>query len=193
MTGGVPVRHFATAAAFRTWLERHHADRTELWVGFYSKASGRRGLAYVEAVEQALCYGWIDGVVRKVDAVSRAQRFTPRTAKSNWSALNLRRFAALKAAGLVAAPGQQARDRWHGNTAPYSNEHRDIALAPELLARFKRRAKAWRWFAASPPGYQRIATFWVMSAKQAETRERRLATLMADSAAGLRLGPLRRP
>lgn len=193
MTDGAQVRFFATAASFRTWLARHHASRTELWVGFYRKASGRGGLTYVEAVEQALCYGWIDGVVRTVDAVSRAQRFTPRRAKSNWSALNLQRFATLQAAGRVAPAGQRARDAWHGNTAPYSNEHRDVTFSPDLLARFKRRAKAWRWFAASPPGYQRIATFWVMSAKRPETRERRLATLIADSAAGLRIGPFRRP
>lgn len=193
MTGGVPVRHFATAASFRAWLDRHHASRSELWVGFYTKASGRGGLTYVEAVEQALCYGWIDGVVRKVDAVSRAQRFTPRAARSNWSALNLQRFAALQAAGRVTPAGQRARDAWHGRPAPYSNEHHEIRFAPALLARFKRHATAWRWFAASPPGYQRITTFWVMSAKRTETRDRRLATLITDSAAGLRIRPLRRP
>lgn len=193
MTDPVGVRHFATAAAFRKWLERHHADTAELWVGFYRQASGRGGMTYLEAVEQALCFGWIDGVVRKVDADSRMQRFTPRRARSNWSAINLQRFARLQAAGQVAPAGQRARDAWHGRTAPYAAEHRDTALSPAFLKRFTHHGAAWRWFSASPPGYQRTAIFWVMSARREATRTRRLETLITDSAAGLRIAPLRRP
>ena len=193
MTDGVRVRHFATAAAFRTWLGRHHGEALEIWVGFYNKASGRGGMTYVQAVAQALCFGWIDGVTRKVDSDSHAQRFTPRRPRSNWSAINLQRFAALQEAGLVAPAGQRARDAWSGRPAPYSFEHRDTTLSPALLKHFRQKARAWRWFTASPPGYQRTAVFWVMSAKRDETRERRLETLIADSAAGLRIALLRRP
>lgn len=184
-------RYFATAAAFRTWLARHHAARTELWVGYYKKASGRRGVTYDEAVEQALCFGWIDGVVRRVDAERHCQRFTPRRPRSTWSAVNVRRFEALKVRGLVAPAGQAAFDAWDGNTAAYSYERRAIALAPALQDAFERHPRAWRWFSESPPGYRRQAIAWVMTAAREETRTRRLHMLIADSARGERIAPLR--
>lgn len=186
------VKHFASAASFRRWLERYHASRTELWVGFYNKHSGRGGLTYIEAVEQALCFGWIDGVTRGLDGERHGQRFTPRKRRSNWSAINIRRFEALKAAGQITPAGQAAFDAWDGKKAPYSFENRETTLSPALLARFKQQASAWQWFSRQPPGYQRTAVFWVMSAKQEATRARRLETLMADSAAGLCIRLLRR-
>lgn len=185
------ARPFRSAAALRTWLTRHHARATELWVLFYKKGSGRGGLAYREAVEQALCFGWIDGLTQRVDEESYRQRFTPRTQRSHWSAVNVRRFAILKAAGQVTPAGQRAFDAWDGRAAPYSGEHRDTTLAPHLLARFEADVAAWRWFVRAPAGYQRTAAFWVMSAKREDTRARRLAILMADSAEGRRVAPLR--
>lgn len=192
MAGNTP-KFFSTAAAFRTWLERHHADRTELWVGYYKKPSGRGGMVYREALDQALCYGWIDGVVNPIDGHRYKQRFTPRTAKSRWSQVNLRRFEVLRAQGVVTPAGRRARDRWDGQAAPYAHQQRDTALSAAFVARFKKRAAAWRRFGASPPGYQRVATFWVMSAKRDETRMRRLEALIAACAGGKRIGPLRNP
>lgn len=184
--------HFPSAAAFRRWLERHHATAPEIWVGFYNKRSGRGGLAYQDAVEQALCFGWIDGIARKIDEERHAQRFTPRRPRSQWSAINVRRYEALQADGQVRPAGAAAFAAWNGTKAAYSFENRETTLAPALRAQFTRRARAWRWFTAAPPGYQRTAVFWVMSAKRPETRQRRLETLITDSEAGLRIRLLRR-
>lgn len=188
---GEPV-HFASAAAFRRWLARHHASATEIWVGFYKRGSGRGGLTYSEAVEQALCFGWIDGIVRRIDSERHVQRYTPRRPRSQWSAVNVRRFTALVAAGQVTPAGQAAFAAWDGKKAAYSFENRQTTLAPALRAQFIRHARAWRWFSDAPPGYQRTAIFWVMSAKQDATRQRRLETLIADSEAGQRIRLLRR-
>lgn len=187
------VRRFATSQAWRAWLERHHADARELWLAFYTKASGRRALTYPEAVDQALCFGWIDGVRRTLDVASYVNRFSPRTSRSRWSAVNVERFKALRAAKLVAPSGLAAFDAWDGRPAPYSFQHRDATLAPALLARFQAHADAWAWFSARPPGYRRTAVFWVMSAVQEATRVRRLDVLVADSRDGRAIAPLRRP
>jgi uncharacterized protein YdeI (YjbR/CyaY-like superfamily) len=191
------IRHFKTAAAFRAWLDAHHATATELWVGFFKKQSGRGGLTYPEAVDQALCYGWIDGLARGVDEVRYAQRFTPRRARSMWSAINRRRAGELRESGLMTPAGLKAFAADDGKAAPYSHEQ-PATLSPAFTRRFKLHTAAWNDFAARPPGYRRTAIFWVMSAKKEETRQRRLATLIADSAAGrpiklLAPRPLRRP
>ena len=141
-------------------------------------------MTYPEAVDQALCYGWIDGVRKGVDEVSYAQRFTPRTARSHWSAINQRRAAELHERGLMTPAGLKALAVHDGKPAPYSYEQRPTTFSPAFTRRFKAEANAWKYFASRPPGYRRLATFWVMSAKKEETRERRLATLIADSAAG---------
>jgi uncharacterized protein YdeI (YjbR/CyaY-like superfamily) len=184
------IRHFKTAAAFRAWLDAHHATTTELWVGFYKKKSGLGGLTYQDAVDQALCYGWIDGLARGVDEVSYAQRFTPRRTRSQWSAINKRRVAELRESGLMTAAGLKAFAAHDGHAAPYSHEQPQTTLSPPFVKRFKAQAEAWKYFAARPPGYRRTAAFWVMSAKKEETRERRLAALIADSAAGRPIKPL---
>lgn len=189
----IAPKHFASAASFRRWLERYHASRPELWIGFYNRKSGRGGLTYPEAVEQALCFGWIDGVARAVDSTRHAQRFTPRRRRSHWSAINVRRFNALEASGQIRPAGQAAFAAWNGKKAPYSLENRHVTLTPAFRARFIRQTRAWQWFSSAPPGYRRTAIFWVMSAKQATTRQRRLETLIADSASGLRIRLLRRP
>jgi uncharacterized protein YdeI (YjbR/CyaY-like superfamily) len=177
------VRYFKSAAAFRAWLDANHSTATELWVGIYKKDSGRGGLTYKEAVDQALCYGWIDGIAKGVDEVSYSQRFTPRKARSHWSSINRQRVAELCEQGLMAPAGLAAFAADDGEPAPYSHEQ-PLTLSPALLQRFKAQADAWQYFSGRPPGYRRSAAFWVMSAKKEETRERRFATLLADSAAG---------
>ena len=159
-----------------------------MWVGFYKKASGRGGLTYPEAVDQALCHGWIDGVRRRVDDASYAQRFTPRTASSNWSQINIRRVAELTALGQMAEPGRRAFEARVARKAPYSYEHPPAEFPPAFLKAFKANRGAWAFFRAQPPGYQRLVRFWVLSAKREVTRARRFATLLDDSAAGRRVG-----
>jgi uncharacterized protein YdeI (YjbR/CyaY-like superfamily) len=184
-------RFFASVAAFRAWLEANHGKEAVLWIGFWKAHTGREGLTYLEAVEEALCFGWIDGLKKRRDEHAFVQRFTPRKPRSIWSAVNIRKAEALKRAGRMAKPGLEAfegRDR--ARAGLYSFENRHVGLAVELDKRFRARKKAWKYFEAQPPGYRRIAAFWVMSAKREETRERRLAQLIADSARGLRLAHL---
>jgi uncharacterized protein YdeI (YjbR/CyaY-like superfamily) len=183
------VQHFESQQAFRKWLEKNHDKVTELFVGFYKKDSGRTGMSYKEAVDQALCFGWIDGVKHRVDEESYSLRFTPRKKKSYWSAVNTKRFAELHAQGLVAPSGQAAFDaRDPSETQRYSFEREKAEVfAPELEAKFRAKKKAWKFFEAQPPGYRRLNTFRVMSAKQEATRVKRLEKLIEASAAGKRL------
>lgn len=191
-------RHFPTREAFRAWLEKNHDRTPELWVGFWNKASGRKGMTYAEGVDEALCWGWIDGIKKKVDDARYTNRFTPRKAVSKWSAVNVRRYAELEAAGEIAPPGAAAFARFDPDKHPaYSFEARPEAFPPELEAAFRKDAAAWEHFMAQPPGYRRSAIHWVTSAKREETRLRRLARLAAVSAGGERLpqisGSPRRP
>jgi uncharacterized protein YdeI (YjbR/CyaY-like superfamily) len=183
------VRHFESQKAFRKWLEQNHDKVTELFVAFYKKASGRGGITYKEAVDEALCFGWIDGVKKRVDDESYTHRFTPRKKKSYWSAVNTRRFEELRALGVVAPAGQAAFDaRDPSQTQRYSFEREKAEVfSPELEAKFRAKKKAWKFFEAQPPGYRRLNTFRVMSAKQEETRIRRLEQLIEASEAGKRL------
>ena len=184
-------RFFASRAKFRAWLAANHAKSRALWVGFWKAHTGKQGLTYDEAVEESLCYGWIDGLVKRHDADSYMQRFSPRKANSIWSAINLRKVEALKAAGLMAAPGLEAVERRDPKrTGLYSFENRHVTLAPEFEKRLRERKKAWAFFEKQPPGYRRMAAFWVMSAKRPETRERRFATLLADSGRGVRVAAI---
>ncbi|HEX8617019.1 MAG TPA: YdeI/OmpD-associated family protein [Thermoanaerobaculia bacterium] len=182
------VQFFASQQAFREWLEQNHSRVTELFVGFYKKDSGRGGLTYKEAVDESLCFGWIDGVVKKIDDVSYMHRFTPRKKKSYWSAVNTKRFAELQKLGLIAPPGQAAFDaRDTSETQRYAFERDTPAeLSPELEKKFRANEKAWAFFQAQTPSYRRTVTFQVMNAKQEETRVRRLEKLIADCAAGKR-------
>jgi uncharacterized protein YdeI (YjbR/CyaY-like superfamily) len=179
----VTPRFFRSAAEFRAWLTAHHADTRELWVGFYKKDSGKHGITYPEAVDEALCFGWIDGLKKRVDEHAYMHRFSPRTARSAWSDVNTRRVAALKRRGVMHPAGVAAyanRDR--ARTAEYSYENRPQSLSSPLLRQFKATREAWTFFEAQPNGYRRLAIFWVMSAKRDATRERRLAQLIAESA-----------
>jgi uncharacterized protein YdeI (YjbR/CyaY-like superfamily) len=187
-------RFFATPEALRKWLEEHHETATELWVGLYKKGSGRPSVTWPEVVDEALCFGWIDGVRKSIDDESYMNRLTPRRANF-WSAVNVRRFEALRKQGRVRPAGLRAFERRRvDETATYSYERRHEAkLDPAFVRRFRSQRKAWDWFQAQPNGYRTTAVYWVMSAKRPETRERRLATLIEDSANGRRIGPLTAP
>jgi uncharacterized protein YdeI (YjbR/CyaY-like superfamily) len=186
---------FASPAEFRAWLEANHASSAELWVGFHKRATGRPSLRWSESVDEALCFGWIDGVRKRVDAERYVIRFSPRKPDSIWSAVNLAKMAALLAAGRVAPAGRAAHERRSAaKSGVYSYEQRgQAAFDPELERRFRAAPGAWRFFADQPPGYRRLATYWVVSAKRAETRQSRLEKLIDCCAAGRRLPELARP
>jgi uncharacterized protein YdeI (YjbR/CyaY-like superfamily) len=186
---------FATPEELRAWFEEHHATETELLVGFYTSGSGRPSITWPESVDQALCFGWIDGVRRRIDDESYSIRFTPRKPRSNWSAINVKRVGELTEQGRMHPAGLAAFERRSDDeTAIYAYEQRKAAeLEPAMEQQFKRDERAWAWFQAQPPSYRRTATHWVMSAKRRETRERRLQQLIADSRAGRTVAPLTRP
>jgi len=183
--------HFASAADFRAWLELNHATATELLVAFHTKDSGRGGLTYPESLDEALCFGWIDGVRRKLDAERFSIRYTPRTAVSTWSLVNIRHVERLTQAGRMAPAGLAAfAARDPAKTGIYSFEQRPQDFPPALKKTFRANQTAWTFWEAQPPGYRRTALWWVVSAKQEATQQRRLAQLIADSAAGRRLALL---
>lgn len=180
-------RFFASASAFGAWLAEHHTE-SELWIGLYKKHVAHRGMTYLEAVEEALCWGWIDGQVRRVDDDRLAQRFTPRNAKSIWSLVNVGKVKALIAAGRMQPPGLKAFEaRDPARTGIYSFEVERAAFSPAQTKTFRRSAAGWKWFLAQAESYQRVATFWVVSAKREETRARRLTQLIEHSAAARKL------
>ena len=185
------VRFFVSPAAFYEWLDVNHETAPELWVGYHRKATGRPSLTWAQSVDQALCFGWIDGIRKGLDDETFTIRFTPRRRTSIWSAVNLTRVPELIEAGVMRPAGVRAyegRDR--RKDAIYSYENRSRPFAPEYEAEFAANEGAWAWFAAQPAGYRRNAMYWVMSAKQDATRERRLAQLIEAAAAGQRVGAL---
>jgi uncharacterized protein YdeI (YjbR/CyaY-like superfamily) len=186
---------FASSGEWRAWLDRHHATAGELWVGFYKRDTGRPSITWPESVDHALCYGWIDGVRKSLGAESYAIRFTPRRPGSTWSTINLTRVEELEALGLMRPAGRAAHAaRTAARSGIYAYEQRAAArFTPEQERAFKRNRKAWSFFQTQAPWYRRTATYWVASAKREDTRARRLATLIADSAAGRRIGQLDRP
>jgi uncharacterized protein YdeI (YjbR/CyaY-like superfamily) len=188
------TKFFATPKEFRRWLAKHHADTAELWVGFHKKDTGRPSITWPESVDEALCVGWIDGLRKRIDADSYMIRFTPRKSGSIWSAVNTRRAHELIKEGRMSPSGLRAFEgRDPKKTNLYSFEQRKAAqLQPAFEKRFKANSGAWKFFQSQPDGYRRVAIFYVMSAKQEITRARRLDTLIRDSAAGLRIGLLRR-
>lgn len=187
-------KFFASAAAFGRWLAANHARASELVVGLRKVHVARRGLTYAEALDQALCWGWIDGIRRSWDADAYTVRFTPRKRGSIWSLVNVRHVARLEKEGRMRKPGRAAfAARDPKKTGVYAFEKRPAGFDAAGTRAFRANAKAWTFWQAQPPGYRRTATFWVMSAKQETTRARRLARLLADSAAGRRLAQLARP
>ncbi len=191
---GQPV-YFESPAAFRRWLEAHHGTASELIVGFHKSHTGRPSLTWPESVDEALCVGWIDGIRRRVDDDRYTIRFTPRRRHSIWSLVNIRRVAALTAEGRMQPAGLRAFEaRRDERSGVYAFERpAPAALGEADERRFKKHRKAWAFFQSQPPGYRTTAMHWVTSAKKAETREKRLATLITDSEAGLRIAQLRRP
>ncbi len=182
---------FATPADFRAWLERHHETAGELLVGFHKKGSGRPSITWPESVDEALCFGWIDGVRRTIDDESYSIRFTPRRSRSTWSAVNIKRVEELTRLGRMHPAGLRAFEaRDPERSRIYSFEQRKEAqkLSPEYQAKLEANRKAWTFFQSQAPYYQRTASWWVMSAKKEETRLKRLATLIEDSAKGRRIG-----
>jgi uncharacterized protein YdeI (YjbR/CyaY-like superfamily) len=173
---------FASAADFRRWLEVHHDSETELWVGYYKKSVPKTSITYPQAVEEALCFGWIDGITRRFDDEVYANRFTPRRRTSIWSAINIAKIGELTAAGRMHPAGLRAfEDRDRRKDASYSYSRQPQELPPDLVARFEADEAAWEFWQSRPPGIRRQATHWVMSAKRPETRERRFTTLVGDA------------
>jgi uncharacterized protein YdeI (YjbR/CyaY-like superfamily) len=185
---------FRSPAAFRAWLAQHHASAPELLVRLFKTHATHRGLTYPQALDEALCYGWIDGVRRSFDTDSFTVRFTPRKRRSTWSRVNVAHVERLIAAGRMAKPGLAAyAARVEERTGLYSFERQAMTLDPTYARAFRANAEAWAFFQAQPPGYRRITTHWVMSAKQEATREKRLAELIACSARRTRIPQLARP
>ena len=186
---------FATAAKFRAWLEAHHEMETELLVGFYKRASGKPSITWPEAVDEALCFGWIDGVRRSLSEDAYTIRFTPRKPTSIWSSINVARVAELTKLGRMRPAGVRAYSaRKPEKTGIYSFERNQAAkLSPEQERKLMANRNAFVFFEGQPPWYRRAATHWVISAKREETRDRRLAQLIADSAGGRTIPPLTRP
>jgi uncharacterized protein YdeI (YjbR/CyaY-like superfamily) len=173
---------FKTPSDWRAWLAKHHEHEKELLVGFYKVESGKPSITWPQSVDEALSFGWIDGVRRRVDDEAYTIRFTPRKPTSIWSAVNIKRMAELIAEGRVAPAGLAAFERRDEKRCEtYSYERKMAAFDATALAHFMKERKAWEWFSAQAPSYQRAATHWVTSAKRPETREKRLGTLIVCS------------
>lgn len=189
----IVLTYFTTPAKFRAWLKKNHAKESALWVGYYKKATGRPSVTWEETVDEALCYGWIDGVRRSLGDDSFGIRFSPRQPKSVWSRRNIDRVEALRAAGRMRMAGLDAfayKDV-HAESG-YAVGDRPVALPDELAAEFQKNAEAWAFYESQPAGYRKQTAAWVTSAKREKTRQRRLANLIDDSANGLRIKQLRR-
>jgi uncharacterized protein YdeI (YjbR/CyaY-like superfamily) len=183
---------FTNPAELRAWFEKNHETASELWVGFYKKATKRPTITWSEAVDEALCFGWIDGKLQRIDDERHRQRFTPRRKGSNWSEVNVAKVGELRAAGRMTPAGEAAfaaRPALEPGALTYERRH-EAAFDTEQEAAFRANVAAWRWFEAQSPSYRQTATFWVVSAKRPETRVRRLDQLIDCSAEGRRVPPL---
>jgi uncharacterized protein YdeI (YjbR/CyaY-like superfamily) len=188
-TDAMKPRFFGSASEFHQWLAANHDSNNELLVGFHKKTSGKKSITYPEALNEALCFGWIDGVRKSLGETSYTIRFTPRKTKSNWSRINVRHVARLKKEGRMQPSGLAAFDsREAKRTGVYSFENQPRDLSPEFRKIFQANKKAWTFFQGQPPSFTRTSSFWVMSAKKEETRIRRLKQLIEASARGKRHG-----
>jgi uncharacterized protein YdeI (YjbR/CyaY-like superfamily) len=183
------IRFFSRPIDFRIWLEKNHATAKELWVGFYRKDSGRPSVTWPESVDEALCFGWIDGIRKRIDAESYKIRFSPRRAASYWSLINIARVEELTRAGRMRPSGLKAfARRTPERSGYYSYENRKTTkLDRRVEKQIRASPAAWKFFQAQPPSYRQNITSWLMSAKKEETRTRRLAKLIEQSARGKRL------
>jgi uncharacterized protein YdeI (YjbR/CyaY-like superfamily) len=182
-------RFFATAADFRRWLSKHAATRSELIAGFHKVGSGRRSMTWPESVDEALCFGWIDGVRKRIDDNAYQIRFTPRKPESIWSAVNIAKFAALTEQGKVTEAGAAAyARRTQEKSKVYAYEQaEDAELSVHEIAELKRSGSAWQFLQETPPSYRRVVLYWVVRAKKPQTRAARFHKLLQACAAGERL------
>jgi uncharacterized protein YdeI (YjbR/CyaY-like superfamily) len=179
---------FENALAFRRWLEANGEKETELLVGYYKVSTGKPSMSWSESVDQALCFGWIDGIRRSVDEESYCIRFTPRKPNSNWSAINIKKMEELIASGQMTSAGMKLFElRKESKSKVYTYENRTEALPTEIEARFRQNEKAWEFFIKQAPSYRKTVIYWVMSAKQQATFEKRLAQLVSECEEGKRL------
>ena len=184
---------FASPSDLRKWFKTQHATAQELWVGYYKKNSGKPSITWPESVDEALCFGWIDGIRKSIDDVSYTIRFTPRKPGSTWSAVNIKRVQELAGQGLVQPAGLTAfQARKENKSGIYSYEQRSAKLPIPYEKILKKNKAAWEFFRAQPPSYRKAASWWVASAKQEETRLRRLDKLIEDSAHGRTISQLTR-
>ena len=181
-------KFFRTTAYFRTWLEKNHATANELWVGFYKKDSGKPSITWPESVDQALCFGWIDGIRKRLDEISYQIRFTPRRRGSIWSAINIKRAKELVRQKQMRPTGLNAfAARIENKSGIYSYEQRSTELSEPYATLLKKNNAAWNFFDKQPPSYRKMIGWWIISAKKEETRMARLAKLISESAKGKRL------
>jgi len=184
-------KFFSSPEQFRKWLEQNHDSATELLIGFHKKDSGKKSVTYAQALDEALCYGWIDGVRRSLDETSYTIRFTPRKPRSIWSNVNVRHVERLKQEDRMAEPGLKAYAlRDPKRTGIYAFENEPQEFSPEFEKKFRANKRAWEFFQSEPPSIRKVCKLWVMTAKKEETRLRRLESLIDSSAKGLRRGVL---
>lgn len=179
---------FKTASDFREWLEKNHSTEKEIWVGYYKTSSGRTGITWPQSVDEAISFGWIDGISKSIDQESYCNRFTPRKASSNWSAINIEKAETLIRQGLMHASGLELyKNRKEDKSRVYSYENKPEKLPPELEQIFIANEKAWHHFKSLPPSHQRTTFYWILSAKQQSTQLSRLEKLIKASEQGKRL------
>jgi uncharacterized protein YdeI (YjbR/CyaY-like superfamily) len=184
-------KFFTSPEKFRQWLEKNHDRANELLLGFHKKDSGKKSVTYPQALDEALCFGWIDGVRKSLDETSYTIRFTPRKARSIWSNVNVAHVERLKKEGRMAEPGLKAyalRDPKRTGIYAFENEPREFS--PEFEKKFRTNKRAWKFFQSEPPSIRKVCISWVMTAKKEETRLRRLDQLISRAAQGIRSGVL---
>src|SRR5687767_6165110 len=184
----VKITYFRSPAELRNWFAKHHGSETELWVGYYKKDSGKKSITWPESVDEALCYGWIDGIRKTIDDISYTIRFTPRQRKSKWSTVNIKRVGELTKLGRMKPAGLKVfEERDASQSEGYSYERKEAELDAAMEKRFRANKAAWTFWEAQPPYYKRTLSWYVISAKREETKEKRLDQLIAASAEGRRI------
>lgn len=179
---------FASAEEFRNWLKENHAVKQEIWAGFYKTGTGKPSMTWSESVDQALCFGWIDGIRKSIDDESYCMRFTPRKPNSNWSTVNINKIEELTAKGLMSPAGIAAFEkRKPEKSGIYSFEREAASFSPDFEKQFKANTAAWNYFSSAAPSYRKTATYWIISAKQEATKLNRLIKLIEACAEGRRL------
>ena len=181
-------RFFADADAFRNWLEKNHKHKKEILVGFYKAKTGKANMTWSDSVDQALCFGWIDGVRKSIDSTRYTIRFSPRKENSIWSLINIRKMKALTSKGLMEPAGQAIfGKRKKGRSKLYSHENDPRKFDAESEQKFQAQEQAWKYFNSQAASYQKVTIHWIMSAKKQPTRNGRLQKLIAASQAEKRL------